>query len=45
MKSEIINVTFSNNNNNLSYPIFVGADLQHHCEKILKKFILNKKIV
>ena len=45
MKSEIINVTFSNNNNNLSYPIFVGDNLIYNCEKILKKFIHNKKII
>ena len=45
MKSEIIKVTFSNKVNNLSYPIFVGANLIYNCEKILKKFIHNKKII
>ena len=45
MKSEIIKVTFSNKVNNISYPIFVGADLIYNCEKILKKFIYNKKII
>ena len=45
MKSEIINVTFSNKVNNLSYPIFVGDNLIYNCEKILKKFIHNKKII
>ena len=45
MKSEIIKVTFSNKVNNLSYPIFVGTDLIYNCEKILKKFIHNKKII
>ena len=45
MKTEIIKVTFSNKVNNLSYPIFVGANLIYNCEKILKKFIHNKKII
>ena len=45
MKSEIIKVTFSNKVNNLSYPIFVGTNLIYNCEKILKKFIHNKKII
>ncbi len=45
MKSEIIKVTFSNKVDNLSYPIFVGANLIYNCEKILKKFIHNKKII
>ena len=39
MKSEIIKVTFSNKVNNLSYPIFVGANLIYDCEKILKTYV------
>ena len=45
MKSDIISVTFNNKFNNLSYPIFVGADLLSNCEQILKKFIHNRKII
>ena len=45
MKSEIIKVTFSNKDNNLSYPIFVGANLIYNCKKMLKKFLHNKKVI
>ena len=45
MKSEIINVSFENKLNNLSYPIFVGTDLIPNSGEILKNFIQDRKIL
>ena len=45
MKSKIINVSFNNKLNNLTYPIIVGKNLVSNCEEILKKFIQNRKII
>ncbi len=45
MKSEIINVSFKNKFNNLSYPIFVGENLISKSDKILEKFLQDRKII
>ena len=45
MKAQILNVSLINRFNNLSYPIFVGNNLLSNCEEILKKFVVNRKIV
>ena len=45
MKSDIINVSFSNKLSDLSYPIFVGTNLVSNCEKIIKKFVQNRKVI
>ena len=45
MKSEIIKVSFNNKLSNLSYPIFVGTNLVYNCEKIIKKFVQNRKVI
>ena len=45
MKSEIINVSFENKLSALSYPIFVGTNLLSDSEKIIKKFVQNRKVI
>ena len=45
MKSKTINVTLKNKNKISSYPIFVGKELLSNAGKLLKPYILNKKIV
>ena len=45
MKSEIINVSFSNKSSNLSYPIFVGTCLLSDSEKFIKVFVQNRKVI
>ena len=45
MKSNIINVSFNNNFENSSYQIFVGTGILSNCDKILRKFLKNKKVI
>ena len=45
MKSKIINVSFNNNFENSSYQIFVGTGILSNCDKILRKFLKNKKVI
>ena len=45
MNAQTINVSLTSKLNNLSYPIFVGNNLLSNCEDILKKFVVNRKII
>ena len=45
MNVQTINVSLTSKLNNLSYPIFVGNNLLSNCEDILKKFVINRKII
>ncbi len=45
MISKIINVSFNNNFENSSYQIFVGTGILSNCDKILRKFLKNKKVI
>ena len=45
MKPNIINVSLNNKLNNFSYPIFIGNGLLYKCEKILKPFVLRRKVI
>ena len=45
MKSKIINVSFNNNFENSSYQIFIGTGILSNCDKILGKFLKNKKVI
>jgi len=45
MNAKTINVSLKSKLNNLSYPIFVGNNLLSNCEDILKKFVVNRKII
>ena len=45
MKSKIINVSFNDNLENSTYPIFVGTGILSNCDEILKKFVKDKKVI
>ena len=45
MNAQTINISLTSKLNNLSYPIFVGNNLLSNCEDILKKFVVNRKII
>ena len=45
MNPEIINISINKENNQLSYPIFVGNNLLLQSGNLLKKYINNKKII
>ncbi len=45
MKSNIINVSLKDKSNNFSYPIFIDNGLLSNCEKILKKYVLKRKVI
>ena len=45
MKSNTINVSLNDKFNNFSYPIFIDNGLLFNCEKIIKTFVLKRKVV
>jgi len=45
MIAQTINVSLISKYNNISYPIFVGNNLLSNCDEILKKFVVNRKII
>ncbi len=45
MNPEIINITINNKNKVSSYPLFVGKCLLANAGNLLKKYVLNKKII
>ena len=45
MNFNIINVTLNDKYNNPSYPIFIGNNLLSNCEKFLKTYVSERKVV
>ena len=45
MNFNIINVSLNDKHNNLSYPIFIGNNLLSNCEKFLKTYVCERKVI